>query len=333
VAQPDGTWRRGIFPTEEVRGEGALISTIDDMLRWLAHLRGPHTVGSDASWAQMVTPTRLNNASVNPYALGLMVHDYRGVQVIHHAGGVIGGSCQMITVPAHALDVIIMTNGVLANAVELANKVIDAMLGDAVLAPLEERVASTRFASVIGKRYYAPATGFLAGFGDAGGKLGICLLNNPPVPLRDEGDVLRLGFEDIAMGPYTVRTADIADQPQAPARLEITESGHTLHLELLPDPAPPEVVESLAGRYRAPDLGADAAVLLKDGAWTLRVNGQYAINEMTLEALSADVVGFAHPQFPQLRGVLSIDRRDGAVIGFRVDTGRTRAMHFERTGE
>jgi len=333
VAQPDGSWRRGIFPTEEVRGEGAMVSTIDDMLRWLAHLRGPHTVGSDAAWAQMVTPTRLNNASVNPYALGLMVHDYRGVQVIHHAGGVIGGTCQMITVPAHALDVIIMTNGVVANAVELANKVIDAMLGDAVLAPPEERVASTRFASVIGKRYYAAATGFLAGFGDAGGKLGICLLNNPPVPLRDEGDVLRLGFEDIAMGPYTVRTADIADQPQAPARLEITESGRTLHLELLPDTAPPEVVESLAGRYRAPDLAADAVVQLKDGAWTLRVDGRYAINEMTLEALSADVVGFSHPQFPQLRGVLSIDRRDGAVIGFRIDTGRTRAMRFERTGE
>jgi len=153
------------------------------------------------------------------------------------------------------------------------------------------------------------------------------------VPLRDEGDVLRLGFEDIAMGPYTVRTADIADQPQAPARLEITESGRTLHLELLPDTAPPEVVESLAGRYRAPDLAADAVVQLKDGAWTLRVDGRYAINEMTLEALSADVVGFSHPQFPQLRGVLSIDRRDGAVIGFRIDTGRTRAMRFERTGE
>ena len=330
VAQPDGRWRRGIFPTEEVRGEGAIVSTIDDMLRWLAHLRGPHTVGNESTWAQMVTPTRLNNGSVTPYALGLMVHGYRGVEVIHHGGGVIGGTCQMITVPAHALDIIIMTNGVVANAVELADRVIDAMLGDEMLAAAEARVSSARFASVIGKRYYAPATGFLAGFGDAGGKLGICLMNGVPVPLRDEGEVLRLGFEDIAMGPFTLRTADIADQPQAPARLEITESGHTLHLELLPDTTPQEAIAPLAGRYLAADLGADALVVLENGTWKLRVFGQYAVNEMALEALSADVVALTHPLLPQLRAALSIDRRAGAVTGFRVDTGRTRAMRFER---
>jgi CubicO group peptidase (beta-lactamase class C family) len=330
VAQPDGRWRRGIFPTEEVRGEGAIVSTIDDMLRWLAHLRGPHVVGSEATWSQMVTPTRLDNGSVNPYALGLMVHAYRGVEVVHHAGGVIGGSCQMISVPSHAIDIIIMTNGATVNAVDLAYRVIDAMLGDDVLSKAEEKASVARFASVIGKRWYAPATGFLVGFGDAGGKLGLCVMNNPPVPLRDEGDVLRLGFEDIAMGPFTVRTADIADRPTAPARLEITESGNVLQLELLPDEAPVDAIAPLAGRYHCADLDADAVVVREGDAWKLRVFGHYALNEMVLEALSADVLGFAHPEFPQLRGVLSPDRRDGAVTGFRVDTGRTRGMRFDR---
>ena len=330
VAQPDGRWRRGVFPTEEVRGEGAMISTIDDMLRWLAHLRGPHRVGSDDTWAQMTTPVRLNNGTVVPYALGLMVHDYRGVRVVHHAGGVIGGTCQMLTVPDHALDIIIMTNGALVSGVELANRIIDAMLGEAVLAAREERVSNERFKSVLGKRYYAPATGFLAGFGDAGGKLGICLMNNPPIPLRDEGETLRLGFEDIAMGPYTLRTADIADRADAPATLEMTESGHVLRLEVLPDTAPADAVAPLAGRWRAADLAADAIVLQQDGAWMLRIFGQYAVNEMVLEALSDDVVGLAHPVHPQLRGALSVTRRDGVVTGFRVDSGRTRGMRFER---
>jgi hypothetical protein len=53
---------------------------------------------------------------------------------------------------------------------------------------------------------------------------------------------------------------------------------------------------------------------------------------MVLEALSADVVALTHPLFPQLRAALSIDRRDGTVTGFRVDTGRTRAMRFDRAG-
>jgi hypothetical protein len=330
VAQPDGRWRRGVFPTEEVRGEGAMISTIDDMLRWLAHLRGPHTVGSEATWTQMTTPVRLNNGTAVPYALGLMVHDYRGVRVVHHAGGVIGGSCQMITVPGHALDIIIITNGAPVNAVELGNKIIDALLGDAVLKQPETRVAVDRFKNVLGRRWVSPATGFLVGFGDAAGKLGLCLLNNPPIPLRDEGDTLRLGFEDIAMGPYTLRTADIADLAEAPATLEMTESGHTLRLELLPETAPTDAVAALAGTWRAPDLDANAVVLEEDGAWKLRIFGQYAVNEMLLEALSADVVALSNPAHPQLRGALSIERRAGVVTGFRVDSGRTRGMRFER---
>jgi D-aminopeptidase len=259
-----------------------------------------------------------------------MVHAYRGVNVVHHAGGVIGGTCQMISVPSHAIDIIIMTNGATVNAVDLAYRVIDAMLGDDVLSKADEKASVARFASVIGKRWYAPATGFLVGFGDAGGKLGLCVMNSPPVPLRDEGDVLRLGFEDIAMGPFIVRTADIADQAQAPARLEITESGNVLQLELLADEAPADAIAPLAGRYRCADLDADAAVVREGDTWKLRVFGQYALNEMVLEALSADVLGFAHPLFPQLRGVLSPDRADGAVTGFRIDTGRTRGMRFHK---
>ncbi|MDE2369073.1 MAG: serine hydrolase [Burkholderiales bacterium] len=330
VAQPDGSWRRGIFPTEEVRGEGAMISTIDDMLRWLAHLRGPHTVGTDASWRQMTTPVRLNNGSIVPYALGLMVHEYRGVRVIHHAGGVIGGSCQMLTVPDHALDIIIMTNGAAVSAVEIANQIVDAMLGDALTRPRPECASTERFKTMLDQRYYAPATGLLVGFGDAQGKLGLCLMNNAPIPLRDEGETLRLGFEDIAMGPYTLRTADIAGGAEAPATLEITESGHRLQLERLPQPAPADAVAPLAGRYRAADLDADAVVVLEDGLWKLRIFGHHAPHEMLLQALSADVCALADPLHPQLRGALSVERRDGAVSGFRVDSGRSRRVRFER---
>eukprot|EP01034_Spumella_vulgaris_P044516 gene44516-55381_t len=130
VAQPDGGYKRGIFPTVEVRGEGAMISSIDDMLRWLSHLRGPKRVGSESSWAQMLALARLNNGVEVPYALGLMRHLYRGVEVVHHAGGVIGGTCQMLTVPSHALDIVIMTNGAPVNAMDLSKRVVDIMLGE-----------------------------------------------------------------------------------------------------------------------------------------------------------------------------------------------------------
>ncbi|WP_077033385.1 serine hydrolase [Pelomonas sp. KK5] len=330
VAQPDGSWRRGIFPTEENRGEGSMISTIDDMLRWLAHLRGPHRVGTDASWKQMTTTVPLSSGTPSPYALGLMVHDYRGVRVIQHSGSVIGGTCQMITVPAHELDVIIMTNGAVVNAIELANKVIDAMLGDEVLGPVEERATAERFKAVLDKHYLSPETGLVVGFADADGKLGLTVMNSAPVPLRDEGETLRIGIEDLAMGPFQLTTAALADLETAPAEIELAESGWKRRLQLLPDAPPADAAAPLAGRYHARDLGVDAQVLLNGDTWTLRVAGDFAVNDMVLTALSADVFALSLPEFPKMRMVLGVDRHDGAVTGFRVDSGRTRHMRFQR---
>jgi D-aminopeptidase len=143
VLQPGGGWRRGLFPSEEVLGEGGIVSTVDDMLSWLAHLRGPHRVGSAASWAQMLAPARLDNGLLTTYALGLMVERYRGVEVIHHGGTVIGGHCQMLTTPAHGVDIVLISNGIKASLFDLANQVLEAVLGASAFAVPPDTPADT----------------------------------------------------------------------------------------------------------------------------------------------------------------------------------------------
>jgi len=339
VAQADGSWRRGIFPTEEVRGEGAMISTVDDMLAWLAHLRSPHkTVGNAESWRQMLQLTTLNNGQVNPYALGLMRHDYRGVEVIHHAGGVIGGSCQMITVPSQALDIILITNGALVNAVELGYKIIDTLATDALAAPPPAKPAAERFRAMVGSRYHASASGLAFGFDEAPeGRLGLNFLNSPPLPLQEMqgGALLGLAFQDLAMGPLTMQVADLAGEgQQAPSVLALAEAGHVERYERLPA-TPPSVAEAgaaLIGRYRAADLAADAQVQLDGEQLQLRVFGAAAPNLLLLQPWSSEVFGVSVPgtQLP-LRGVLSAERdAAGRIAAFRIDTPRTRQMRFVR---
>lgn len=109
----------------ELTGAGGIASTIDDMLRWMKHMRSP-VVGSAQSWQAMREPHRLGNGFVTGYGLGLAIGNYRGVETVSHNGGVLGGSAHMISVPALALDVIVMTNGVDASCAQLANRVIDA---------------------------------------------------------------------------------------------------------------------------------------------------------------------------------------------------------------
>jgi CubicO group peptidase (beta-lactamase class C family) len=353
VLLPDGRYRRGIFPSEEVRGCGGIISTVDDMLRWLAHLRGPKRVGSEASWNQMLTVMRLSNGLVSSYALGLMRHFYRGVEVIHHPGSVIGGTCQMLTVPSHALDIIILNNGAPEKPVELANKIIDVMLGDAVLAAPPSMAASECFKHLIGTRYHAVGSGFVVGFEALGEKLGVSILNDAPVPIRDAGDVLRLGFEEIGVGPLVLQVAELletAAEGAAPAGLQISETGRVERFERLPAIAPTllDAGRPLVGRYRARDLDADAEICFEEDRLELRVFGACAVSRISLEAFSATVFGWKSldPLLP-LRGVLTVEHKASPVLdaagrreptaatfdvvnGFRLNTGRTRHLWFER---
>src|SRR3546814_20966107 len=85
-----------------------MVSTIDDMLRWLAHLRGPKRVGSARSWEQMLERSQYSSGTVGDYCLGLIRESYRGVEILHHAGAVLGCNSQMLTVPAHDLDLIVL---------------------------------------------------------------------------------------------------------------------------------------------------------------------------------------------------------------------------------
>lgn len=108
----------------ELTGAGGVASTVDDMLRWMKHMRSP-VVGSAQTWQAMREPHRLGNGFVTGYGLGLVIGRYRGVETVSHNGGVLGGSAHIICVPALALDVIVMTNGVDVSCAQLADRVID----------------------------------------------------------------------------------------------------------------------------------------------------------------------------------------------------------------
>ena len=86
-------------------GEGGVVSTVDDMLRWLKHMDAPK-VGSAATWRALKSSQTLRNGTSTGYGLGLVNGEYRGIATLSHGGGVLGGNSQMLKVlAAAALDV------------------------------------------------------------------------------------------------------------------------------------------------------------------------------------------------------------------------------------
>lgn len=336
---PDGSWQRGITPIDDNRGAGAIVTTVDDMLRWMAHLRGPdRVVGSESSWQQMTTVATLNNGSVTTYACGLNRHLYRGVEVIHHGGGLTGVGTQMVTVPAHGLDIIIMTNGAMVNPVQLGWDVIDAMLREHLVGNAVAMARSEPYKHLFGVRYHGKS-GMLYGFGDAAGMLGLSFLNSPPLPiLRDRGEVIGFRMEEAGLGPIEIRVADLAAGTDggAPETLAISDTGNAEVFRRLPA-TPPTTVEAskpLLGRYRCHDLNADAQIGFEGEQLVLRIFGTLTGRAFAVQPCSDTVFGLTalDPMMPGFHA-MTVEEPAATATSFRVSAGRARRLQFVRVAD
>jgi CubicO group peptidase (beta-lactamase class C family) len=339
IAETGGGYRRGIYSSEELLGSGGMVSTIDDMLRWLAHLRSPQKqIGSAHSWEQMLERPRYSSGAIGDYCLGLIRETYRGVDIIHHAGAVAGGTCQMLTVPAHGLDIILMFNRMDGPAPAIALKVVDAIL-DGQLETPPSTVLPEGHGALIGRWYAA----------DSHRLYGVVAHTVP-----DQPPVLALAVQDVVMGLFR-ETDDglVATSPahgkvqlRLPAAcdlpletLEFVDSGHAERCVRLPDAAPsadalgPEIV----GRYRYADLDLQMSVVLDGDALYLDLHPQFGSTRFRLTPYSADVCGCTlFTTWPQwlptqyLGAVVAIERRHGVVTGLWLNNPRTRNLWLER---
>lgn len=331
VPDPAGGWRRGMFATEEIRGEGNLVSTVDDMLRWLAHLRGAKRVGSEAIWQQMLTPAVLANGLRSVYGLGLYRHGYRGLEVIHHAGAVMGGNSQMLTVPSHELDIVLMANGLPLSMQDIARKIVDILLEDH-LGPEEKKAPLERFRHLVGTKYHG-RSGMTIGFGELPDQLGLCFMDNPPMPLlRDEGEQLRTGFEDAALGPLVLNTAGLAAnaEGQPPEFFELSDAGNLERLVRLPavPPSTPTAGAALVGHWFSNDLGASAEIAFEGEDLILSLRGEYSgARRYKVTAYSDIAFGVADAETGAIRLMLT---REDDGSGFRLDGIRARKLAFSR---
>ncbi|MDM0007922.1 serine hydrolase domain-containing protein [Variovorax sp. J22G73] len=334
---PGGGWQRGVYPCE-LDGGGSLVSTVDDMLRWQAHMRADKkTVGSAESWALLSAPTTLSSGSQVHYGFGLARHPYRGVDIVHHAGAVLGATSQMLSVPAHGLDIIVMVNGAPVAPSPLALKVVELLLGDALEAP-EVRPLASDFSALVGQHYHAPSTGSVLGFADVAGKLAMSWQASPAQPLHQGDGKLWLGLQDLPVNDLVLDAADIAargDRTGAPDTLVLHEGGLPRRFERLSENAPDAaaLADALCGDYASADLDATARMALVDGTLLLTVQGRHGQHVCALTPLSADVMTLTSndPVLARMgKSVLNVERKAGRVVGLRLDTLRTRNIHLAR---
>lgn len=322
---PDGAggWRRGIFPTDENRGEGAIVSTVDDMLRWMAHLRRRDMFGSADSWNQLMQRPVLPDGGISKYALGLMVETYRDLPVVHHAGGVVGGTSQMLTFPDDGLDIVILCNGAPGAAPPLlAEKVADILLEDR-LGPVAQTVGTSDHPALPGD-WWSAETGLVYSIRDDDGTLKLAFCGAPAgVPIRPAGE----GRALVSIGSIGDVELDIAAASETDS-LAIRFGGHSAaYRKLTPAAADAAAFgRFVAGRYQSGDADCTADIRVEGDGITLAMRDGIGGWSADLTPLS-DRVAIVATQLAGLPYSAALTVSDD---GFQLQTQRTRHLAFQR---
>ena len=115
------------MPFENVHGNGGLLTTVGDLLKWNENYVKP-VVGDAALVAEQQQVGKYNDGRDLDYALGLYVRDHRGVKNVYHSGSTAGYRAHLNRFPAAHTSVAVLCNGSSGDATRAANAVSDLYL-------------------------------------------------------------------------------------------------------------------------------------------------------------------------------------------------------------
>lgn len=116
---PQGGYRIDT-PYSDIIGNGGLLFTAGDLLKWNAGL--DQTSGEWGAVAQALqTPSRLNNGHAIEYGLGLAIYEYAGLKEIAHGGSTSGYRTYLARFPERRLSFALLGNAGDFNPAQVAD--------------------------------------------------------------------------------------------------------------------------------------------------------------------------------------------------------------------
>ena len=118
-----------LMPFENVYGNGGLLTTVGDLLKWNENFVSP-VVGDAAFVAEQQTPGKFNDGRTHGYGLGLFVGTYKGLREVYHSGSTAGYQAFLTRFPDQRVSVAVLCNTSSAQATQYAHAVADVYLAD-----------------------------------------------------------------------------------------------------------------------------------------------------------------------------------------------------------
>ena len=113
-ARRNGEWHLDM-PFENVYGNGGLLTTVDDLLRWTSAVAEGGIGSPDVSQA-MRTSGHFNDGRAVNYGGGIFLSPIRGVASFNHSGSTAGYRAMLAHFPEHGISAAVVCNRADANA-------------------------------------------------------------------------------------------------------------------------------------------------------------------------------------------------------------------------
>lgn len=308
---------RILMPLENVYGNGGLLTTVGDLLRWTENLETGR-VGGPELLREMHQRARLNDGREIPYARGVVVTEYRGVPEVSHGGATAGYRAFLTRFPEQRKAVAVLCNTTNVDAEALAHRTADLFLGDALRDPPAARtlpIAPERLAPLAGLyRELRTLDPHRVEVGDGKLMMGGTELR----PLAD-------GSFAYGDSPNRV-TFDLGPDGRPTAMRLALDDGDVVAFEPVAAAAPtPAQLADYVGRWYSEEAEVEYEVAIEDGKLQLRRRPGV---EMELRPAYADAFTLAGPGSL----VRFVRGPDGTVREMSFGMGRVRDLRFRRIG-
>ncbi len=310
-----GAWVQSM-PFTMVHGNGGLLSSLDDLLRWNDALSAG-LLGRPELTRLLETQMRLTSGRTLTYALGLQVAPWaNGTREVSHSGATAGYRTFLARYPEARTSLAVWCNASTANAVQLGRQVATLLVPRATpVRAVPTPITAAEREQIVGP-YRNPRTDewlMISSVGEYARVIGPAADS-----LRGSGTPGRY-----LAGPGMTLAFTPAGARATALRLE-SPDGDVSEMVASPPPPPSSVTPGdYAGTYRSPELESRLVVRADNGRLLARVSPD---EEVTLLPFYRDGFRFGG-------GTVRFERdASGRVTGLRVFAGRARHVRFDREG-
>jgi CubicO group peptidase (beta-lactamase class C family) len=310
-------------------GNGNLYTTVGDLARWVDNFRTGR-LGGPGAIERMTERGVLTNGDTIPYALGVVVSDYRGLPRIQHTGSIGGYRACLSYFPKQETGIIVLSNFSSGNPAGKAMEVAETYLGEIFPEPKPE----TGRVIPVGRK---AVTIDPAGFDAFAGTYWLPIHGGTLVRFFREGGRFLADIADRSVHElFPASDSSFFVKEEQLALVFHRENGGPAGRLTLYDPWPhagtridPAMLDAgrlsqFEGVYYSPELKTAYTVVLEGSQLTVkhRRHPDFGLTPRSEDRFSAGAGFFRDVRFDR--------NREGAVTGLRVSNGRVRNLWMEK---